>query len=77
MEMLGAIKKRRSIRKFSDKRISEDNINKILEAARWAPSGLNNQPWKFKILKEEKEKIAELTTSSKIIKGCNICIAVF
>lgn len=77
MELLDQIKNRRSIRKFKSKAISGENIQKILEAARWAPSGLNNQPWKFKILKEEKEKIADLTSSSKIIKDSDFCIAVF
>jgi nitroreductase len=41
------IKKRRSIRAFSDKGISKDDMQEILEAATWAPSSLNEQPWRY------------------------------
>ncbi|MBD3388481.1 MAG: hypothetical protein GF416_05365 [Candidatus Altiarchaeales archaeon] len=39
--------KRRSIRKFKEKEVPRDVLDGILEAGRWAPSGLNLQPWKF------------------------------
>ena len=42
-----AIKKRRSIRKYSSRPISKEVLNEILEAARWAPSAHNAQPWRF------------------------------
>jgi coenzyme F420-0:L-glutamate ligase/coenzyme F420-1:gamma-L-glutamate ligase len=41
------IKKRRSIRKYSSRRISTEGLNEILGAARWAPSVHNAQPWRF------------------------------
>jgi nitroreductase len=47
-----AICKRRSICKYNKDIISEDYINIILEAGRWAPSGLNNQPWSFAIVQD-------------------------
>ncbi|MFH1641471.1 MAG: nitroreductase [Nanoarchaeota archaeon] len=74
---MDAIKNRRSIRRFLDKKVESKDIDVILQAGRWAPSGLNNQPWKFQVLKEEKIKIADLTTSSKIINASSVCIAVF
>lgn len=50
---------RRSIRSFKPDPIPDINVDKILEAARWAPSGANSQPWEFLVIKngELKEKI--------------------
>ena len=74
-----AIFGRRSVRKYLDKPPEKKKIYKILEAGIWAPSGHNNQPWRFVIIwsKEVKEKLAELTTSSYIIKQTPVLIAVF
>jgi nitroreductase len=48
--VLGCIAERRSIRKFADKPVQAALVHEILEAGRWAPSGLNNQPWRFMTL---------------------------
>ena len=48
--VLDAIRSRRSIRQYSDDPVSDDDVRAILEAGRWAPSGLNNQPWRFLFL---------------------------
>ncbi len=50
------IRKRRSIRKFDSRPVSADLLEEIIEAARLAPSGTNRQPWRFILLKSEKEK---------------------
>jgi len=47
VEVLEAIRTRRSIRSFKDEKISEEDSVKILEAARLAPSAGNKQPWTF------------------------------
>jgi nitroreductase len=47
-----AILKRRSIRKYKKDPVPEEIIATLLEAARWAPSGCNAQPWRFKIATE-------------------------
>ena len=47
MEFKQFIKKRRSIRKFKDKEVSNDLIEQLIDAARFAPSGMNTQPWSF------------------------------
>lgn len=57
------VKKRRSIRGYQkDEDVPEEYIEKILEVARWAPSGGNGQPWEFIVIrdKETRRKIAEL-----------------
>ena len=50
METLQAIASRRSIRSFTGKAISEDVITKLLEAAMYAPSARNTQPWHFIVI---------------------------
>ena len=59
MDIFTAIKERRSCRKFLSEPIGEDTIEKILEAAIWAPSPLNLQPWEFIVVtkKDVKEKL--------------------
>ena len=52
MEALQAIKGRRSIRKYTEEPVSENQLNQILEAGRWAPSRGNSQPWKFIMLSD-------------------------
>ena len=59
MNVIDAIKKRRSIRKFLDKPVSPEMIKDLLEAARLAPSAYNSQPWKFFVV-SQKKKIEEL-----------------
>lgn len=59
MDIFEAMRERRSCRNFSSEPVSDENIEKILEAAGWAPSPLNMQPWKFIIVtaQDVKEKI--------------------
>ena len=54
METLDAIKTRRSIRKFKPQLISRETIKKLLEAAMFAPSAGNEQPWQFVVLDDRK-----------------------
>ena len=77
--MLNLIKTRRSIRKFASQEIADKQLHQIIEAGIWAPSGLNNQPWKFAIIKDPaiKKSLATLTHYSTIIAGAPVCIAVF
>ena len=74
-----AIYERRSIRHFVDAPISRDLVMAALEAASWAPSGLNNQPWRFAIIweKEFKEALAALTRYSATLESAAVLIAVF
>jgi nitroreductase len=49
-------KNRRSIRRFRPDPIPDEYVDKIIEAARWAPSGFNSQPWEFVVIKDKKLK---------------------
>jgi len=45
-----------SSRSFANETISDDQLYTVLEAARWAPSGSNAQPWRFYVAKSQEEK---------------------
>lgn len=77
--MLEIIKGRRSIRKFTSQDVDEATVRTILEMGTWAPSGLNNQPWRFVIVRDKalRGALGALTRYTKIIEGAPVCIAVF
>lgn len=54
--VIKTIKKRISIRKYKSKPVPKKIINELLEAARLSPSSKNKQPWKFKIIQDQKTK---------------------
>jgi 5,6-dimethylbenzimidazole synthase len=59
MDLLTAIKERRSCRNYLPDPVDEATLEKILEAATWAPSPLNAQPWEFVVVSSQgmKEKV--------------------
>lgn len=77
--ILKAIHERRSIRHFVEAPVSRDLIMIALEAASWAPSGLNNQPWRFALIRDKavKEALAGLTRYASILQSASVLIAVF
>jgi nitroreductase len=77
-DILDIILKRRSIRQYKEDTPLDTDIEKILEAARWAPSGLNNQPWRFLIIKDKanKDGLSRFTKYDQIIKDAPVVIVV-
>lgn len=69
MEMLAV---RESCRSYQDKPVSREDLLKIVEAARLAPSGCNAQPWKFVIVDdaEAKKKLGDALTVKDGLTGC-------
>jgi len=55
-DFLELTKNRRSCRRFKPDPVPDEYVDKIIEAARWAPSGFNMQPWEFIVIKEHKIK---------------------
>lgn len=74
-----AIFERRSVRKFTDATIERTTILEALRAASWAPSGLNNQPWRFAVIWESnlKARLAGLTRYAAILREAPVLVAVF
>jgi nitroreductase len=54
MELIDAIKKRKSVRAFKPQAVPTETIKQVLEIACRAPSSVNSQPWEFFIVKGEK-----------------------
>lgn len=63
MEVIEAIRTRRSVRRFTDKPVEDSKIQAILEAVRLSPSWANLQCWQFVVVKDvaAREKISELS----------------
>jgi nitroreductase len=53
---LEIIRTRRSVRVYRAGKVTDEQLEMILEAARWAPSGANTQPWEF-VLTRDREKM--------------------
>jgi nitroreductase len=57
MDLMEAIKTRRSIRKYKSTPVPESLLKDVLNAARLAPSADNSQPWKFVVVRDEQTKL--------------------
>lgn len=75
--MLDLIKSRKSVRQYSEKHISDEDLKKILEAGRLAPSWMNVQSWKFILIKSEenKELLSKLSIGQAHVKNADALIA--
>lgn len=79
MDLLKGIYTRRSVRQYTKKPVERERLLEIIKAGTWAPSGLNNQPWRFVIVQsaEVRQKLADLTTYHVAIERAPACIVVF
>lgn len=64
MELSEAIKVRRSVRHFEERAVEEEKIRSVLESAVWAPSGGNQQNWRFLVVRDK----AKLRKYAQIIE---------
>lgn len=56
-EVLRAIRGRRSVIRFTEQAVTDDELAAILEAGRWAPSYINSQPWEFLVVRDPKTRL--------------------
>jgi len=75
MDVLDAIRGRRSIRRYLDEPISAANVEQLIDAALWAPSGGNAQTWRFVVV-EEAERIRRLRMVSPGMPGPPPCVII-
>ncbi|MEW6221211.1 MAG: nitroreductase family protein [Thermodesulfobacteriota bacterium] len=77
--VIEAIHRRRSIREFTAEPVARETLLKIIEAGIWAPSGLNNQPWRFVTVLDPavKEALAGQTRYGHIVRAAAALIAVY
>lgn len=78
MDVFDAIRNRRSIRKYKKDVVEDEKVQKCLEAARWAPSASNKQPWHFIVVKDEKTRksLADLHPYGRFMKESPVVIIV-
>ncbi len=66
MEVLEAMRRRASTRAFLDRPVDRSTIESILDAARWAPSGVNAQPWQVAVVTgATKRRLTELLLAER------------
>ncbi|MFH7319330.1 nitroreductase family protein [Desulfurivibrio sp. D14AmB] len=77
--VLDAIYCRRSVREFTPEEVDLEQLQEIVRAGIWAPSGLNNQPWRFVLISNPqiREQLAEQTSYRKVVLAAPALIAVF
>jgi nitroreductase/dihydropteridine reductase len=73
MEFRDAIMQRWAAKRFDDRRVPDEMIDRLLEAVRLAPSGLNIQPWKIKLVTDPalKEELSAAAWDEPQIKSCS------
>ncbi|MDP6417240.1 MAG: nitroreductase family protein, partial [Gammaproteobacteria bacterium] len=74
-----AIQSRRSIRRYASDDVPDKLIGQILEAARLAPSGGNSQPWRFIVVRDEKDRkeICRLRSGQRFVEEAPVTIVCF
>lgn len=79
MDALEVLRKRRSIREYKDKTIPKDILEKIVDAARFAATARNVQPWEFVVVTNSQtlQSISELAENGRFIARALACIAIF
>ena len=75
MDALEVIRKRRSVREFTGEAIPREDLEKIVDAGRLAPTGYNRQPWDF-IVVTEQTMIEKLKVASQWMEKAGAIIAV-
>lgn len=77
MELMEAIRGRRSTRSFLDRPVEEEKLEKILEAGRLAPSARNMQDWRFIVVRDEatRQRLAEAARNQEFVGQAPVIIA--
>ena len=77
MDLYEAIKLRYSVRSYLDKPVEQEKLDRILDAARLAPSGSNRQPWKFVVVRdaETRKKLVPACSNQEFVGQAPVVIA--
>ena len=77
MDVVTAIQRRRSIRKYKNAELPKELLMQILEVARLAPSGANRQPWQLVVVTdaEKKKALVPICKDQKFVGECSVFIA--
>jgi len=77
MDVYAAIRTRKSVRSYLDKPVEKEKLNRVLEAARLAPSASNSQEWRFVVVTdaEKRRRLAEEAAGQRFIGQAPVVIA--
>jgi nitroreductase len=77
MEVIDAIRRRKSVRSYLDKAVEKEKLSRVLEAARMAPSASNRQEWRFVVVTdpEKRRRLAEEAAGQRFIAEAPVVIA--
>lgn len=77
MNVMDAIKKRCSVRSYQDRPVEQEKLDKILEAARLAPSASNRQEWRFVVVrdKDTRQRLAKAAKNQTFVGEAPVVIA--
>ena len=79
MDLFEAIRTRRSIRSFTDEPVSQEDMDRMLEAAMCAPSANNRQLWHFVVIRDREmlRKVAEVHPYAKMAAGAAAAVIIW
>jgi nitroreductase len=77
VDLYEAIKSRYSVRSYLNKPVEQEKLDRILNAARLAPSGSNRQPWKFVVVRdaETRKKLVPACSNQEFVGQAPVVIA--
>lgn len=78
MDVLEALLRRRSTRKFKDKKLTKEEVGELLKAARWAPSAGNRQPWEIVVVRDQeiKDELSDIALEQDWMKKAGVIFVV-
>jgi len=78
LDVFEAIKSRRSVRAYTNQPVSDSEVEKLIDTARWAPSAGNIQPWEFIVVRDQeiKKRLSEAALNQTFIEEAPVVIVV-
>ncbi len=79
MEVIEALKNRRSVRNYKDRSISKELLQVLVDAARYAPTARGVEPWEFVIITDAEtlKKLGGLIENARFLSSAKACVAIF
>jgi nitroreductase len=77
MELMDAVRGRRSVRSYSDRSVEDEKLEAVLEAGRLAPSARNMQDWRFIVVRDQttRQKLAKAARDQQFVGEAPVVIA--
>ena len=78
MDLFSALLNRRSIRKYSEKKIPDKAIESLLKSAMYAPSAMNNQAWQFVVINQRQklDDIIKVISHAEMLKSAQVAVLI-